>query len=116
MYRFWNAGDADLRCTGYIEPADSIEYFLGEIFASAKRRGGARPDPLDAAFLAHRYRREFTMVEIPAPIRPIVFPLQVALGALFGRYRKYAGAPEPVRRPAPPAPQRPSSLRTAPPR
>src|SRR3712207_1277324 len=30
-HRFWNAGEEELRCTGYIEPADNIEYFLGEI-------------------------------------------------------------------------------------
>ncbi len=97
-HRFWNAGDGDLRCTGYVEPADSIEYFLGEIYASVRRRGDGRPDPWDAAFLAHRYRGEFTMVAIPAPVRTFVLPLQVALGTLLGRYRKYAGAPEPVRR------------------
>jgi len=97
-HRFWNAGDAPLRCRGYIEPADNVEYFLGEVFASARRRGGRRPDPLDAAFLAHRYRREFTLLEIPAPIRTFILPLQVALGTLLGRYRKYAGAPEPVGR------------------
>jgi len=27
-----------------------------------------------------------------------VFPVQVAVGRLLGRYRKYADAPEPVRR------------------
>jgi len=97
-HRFWNAGDGDLRCRGHIEPADSIEYFLGQLFASARRRGGARPDPFDAAFLAHRYRREFTLVEIPAPVRRVVLPLQVAVGTALGRYRRYADAPEPVRR------------------
>ena len=97
-HRFWNAGDGPLRCRGYVEPADSIEYFLGEIFASARRRGSTRPDPFDAAFLAHRYRAEFTMVEIPAAVRTFVLPLQVAVGTLLGRYRRYAGAPAPVRR------------------
>ncbi len=58
-HRFWNAGQEDLRCAGYIEPADNIEYFLGAIFESQKRGGGARPDPFDAAFLARRYRGEF---------------------------------------------------------
>ncbi len=27
-HKFWNAGEEDLRCTGYIEPADNLEYFL----------------------------------------------------------------------------------------
>lgn len=97
-HRFWNSGPDDLHCTGYIEPADNVEYFLGEIFASAKRRGGTVPDPFDAAFLATRYRDEFTMVAIPAPVRRFVFPLLVAVGTVLGTYRKYADAPAPVRR------------------
>lgn len=97
-HRFWNAGDADLRCTGYVEPADNVEYFLAELYASTRRNGGTRPDPFDAAFLIWRYRSEFAMVEIPAAVQRVVFPLQVAIGRLLGRYRKYADAPEPVRR------------------
>ena len=97
-HRFWNPGPEDLHCTGFVEPADNVEYFLGEIFASARRRGGDVPDPFDAAFLAARYRDEFTMVAIPAPVRRFVFPLLVAIGTVLGKYRKYADAPSPVRR------------------
>ena len=96
-HRFWNVGQDDLLCTGYIEPPDNIEYFLGEIFASTKRRGATTPDPFDAAFLASRYRSEFTMVGIPAAVRWFVFPLLVALGGILGKYRKFADAPPPVR-------------------
>jgi uncharacterized cupin superfamily protein len=97
-HKFWNAGEDELRCTGFIEPADNTEYFLGAIYESQKRNGGPRPDTLDAAFLVRRYRSEFGMVEIPAPVQRFVFPLQVAIGILLGRYKKYADAPEPVRR------------------
>ena len=97
-HRFWNAGTDDLVCGGYVEPADNIEYFLGAIYASTKQRGGTAPDPFDAAFLAWRYRSEFVMVDIPAAVQRFVFPLQVALGRVLGKYRKFAGAPEPVRR------------------
>ena len=97
-HRFWNPGPDDLFCTGYIEPADNVEYFLGEIFASTRRRGGTMPDPFEAAFLATRYRDEFTMVAVPVIVRRVVFPLLVALGTLLGKYRRYADAPAPVRR------------------
>jgi uncharacterized cupin superfamily protein len=97
-HKFWNAGEDYLRCTGYIEPADNIEYFLAAIYESQKRTGGSRPDTFDAAFLAWRYRSEFAIVEIPAPVQRFVFPVQVAIGTLLGRYKKYADAPEPVRR------------------
>jgi uncharacterized cupin superfamily protein len=97
-HKFWNAGDVELRCTGYIEPADNIEFFLGALYDSTKRNGGHRPDPFDAAFLITRYRSEFSMVEIPAPVQKVVFPLQVALGRLLGKYARYKDAPEAVRR------------------
>ena len=97
-HKFWNAGQDELRCTGYVEPPDNIEYFLTELYASTKRNGGKRPDPFDAAFLMRRYRSEFAMLEIPAAVQRLVFPVQVAVGRLLGRYRKYADAPEPVRR------------------
>ena len=97
-HKFWNAGDNELICTGYIEPADNAEYFLTELYDSTKRHGGRRPDAFDAAFLATRYRSEFAMVEIPTLVQRFIFPLQVALGKLLGRYRRYRDAPEPVRR------------------
>ena len=98
-HKFWNAGDVELRCAGYIEPADNIEFFLGALYDSTKRNGGTRPDPFDAAFLITRYRSEFAMVEIPAPVQRVVFPLQVMLGRILGKYARYSDAPEPVRRP-----------------
>lgn len=97
-HKFWNAGEEDLRGRGYIEPADNIEYFLGAIFESQKQSGGSRPNLLDAAFLARRYRDEFGLLEIPAPVQRLVFPVLVAIGALLGRYGKYADAPAPIRR------------------
>ena len=98
VHRFWNAGEGELVCTGYIEPADNIEYFLGEIYESRKQSGGERPHPLDVAFLAKRYRSEFGIVGIPTLVQRIVFPVLVAIGTLLGRYARYADAPTPVHR------------------
>lgn len=97
-HRFWNAGTTDLRCTGYIEPVDNAEYIIGALFASMRRTGSARPDPFDLAFLAERYRTEFTATMVPAPIRLLLFPLLVVLGRLLDRFARYADAPAPVRR------------------
>ena len=97
-HRFWNAGEEDLRCTGYIQPADNVEYFLTAIYDLQRESGGNRPDPFEAAFLAKRYRSEFYMSEIPAVVQRYVFPVLVTLGRVLGKYRKYADAPEPVRR------------------
>ena len=96
-HRFWNAGEGELRCTGYIRPPDNVEYFLRGLYESQKRTGKHRPDPFDAAYLAWRYRHEFGMEGIPRFVRRFVFPVQVLIGTLLGKYRKYADAPPPVR-------------------
>ena len=96
-HRFWNAGDDDLVCTGVIRPPDNAEYYLTEIFASMKRNGGKRPGFFDAAYLSHRYRSEFETLEVPAPVRRLVFPVVATAGRLLGLHRRFAGAPEPVR-------------------
>jgi len=96
-HRFWNAGEGDLRCTGHIEPAHNVEYLLTELFESSKRNG-ARPGLFDVAFLAMRYRSEYGLGVVPAAMQRVVFPLLVGVGTLLGKYRRYADAPEPVRR------------------
>ena len=95
-HRFWNAGDEELEVSGYVAPPNNVEYFLTALYASTKRNGGKRPDLFDAAFLSTRYRSEFAMVEIPAPVRGLLFPVQVAIGTLLGKFRKYADAPPPL--------------------
>jgi quercetin dioxygenase-like cupin family protein len=97
-HRFWNAGDEELVCTGFARPPGNLEYYLTEIFASMRRNGGKRPSLFDAAYLATRYRSEFAIAEIPAPVQRILFPAVVAAGRVLGRYRRFEGAPEPVRR------------------
>jgi mannose-6-phosphate isomerase-like protein (cupin superfamily) len=97
-HRFWNPGDEELRCTGYIQPADNVEYYLAAIYESQRQSGGDRPGPFEAAFLERRYRSEFGMAEMPALVRRVVFPALVIAGRLLGRFGKYADAPEPVRR------------------
>lgn len=97
-HRFWNPGEEDLRLTGYITPVDNVEYFLTAMYASQRDGKHDRPDPFEAAFLARRYRSEVGVAEVPALVQRLVFPLLVLVGHALGRYRKYAGAPEPVKR------------------
>jgi mannose-6-phosphate isomerase-like protein (cupin superfamily) len=94
-HRFWNAGDVPLECDSYITPPGNVEYFLEALFTSQKNNGG-RPDMLDIAYLIRRYRTEFAMLEIPAIVQRVAFPIMIALGRLLGRYDKYADAPEPL--------------------
>ena len=98
VHRFWNAGDDELELTGEVFPADNLEYFLTQIYASVAAHGG-RPGALDGAYLLTRYRSEFDMTSIPLPVRRFVFPVQALLGRIFGRYGHFADAPAPVHRP-----------------
>jgi quercetin dioxygenase-like cupin family protein len=97
-HRFWNAGDDELVCSGYVRPPDNLEYFLTQIFTSTRENGGKRPRVFDAAYLLTRYRSEFGMADIPQPVQRFVFPIVVAVGRLFGRHRRFAGAPAPKSR------------------
>jgi quercetin dioxygenase-like cupin family protein len=101
VHRFWNAGDDELVCAGQVRPPDNIEYFLTQVYASTRANGGKRPRLFDAAYLMTRYRSEFGIAEIPAPVQRFVFPVVVAAGRLFGLHRRFAGAPEPVSRARP---------------
>jgi quercetin dioxygenase-like cupin family protein len=98
-HRFWNAGDDELVCSGYVRPPDNLEYYLTQIFTSMRENGGKRPRLFDAAYLLKRYRSEFGMADVPRPVQRVVFPIVVAVGRLFGLHRRFAGAPEPVSRP-----------------
>lgn len=99
-HRWWNAGDAELKTTGWCRPPDNVEFYLSTLFASAKAHGG-RPGLFDIAFLLRRYRREFEVLEIPLVVRRLMLPAVYALGTVLGKYRKYATAPAPIERPRP---------------
>jgi quercetin dioxygenase-like cupin family protein len=96
-HKFWNAGTEPLICKGYVTPADNIVYFLSEIYRSARESKTGRPGTFDSAYLLSRYKTEFDIVEIPAFVRKVIFPISLFLGKLSGKHKKFAGAPEPVR-------------------
>jgi mannose-6-phosphate isomerase-like protein (cupin superfamily) len=98
IHRFWNAGEEELVCSGYVRPPHNVEYFLTKVYESMRATGGKRPRMFDAAYLLTRYRSEFGMTEIPAPVQRFIFPVVLRLGKLRGLDKRFADAPEPVRR------------------
>jgi mannose-6-phosphate isomerase-like protein (cupin superfamily) len=97
MHRFWNAGRDELVCNGYVRPPDNLEYVLTQLFASTRANGGKRPRLFDAAYLLSRYRSEFGMADVSAPVQRFVFPVVVAIGAASRARSRFPGAPEPVK-------------------
>jgi quercetin dioxygenase-like cupin family protein len=96
IHKFWNAGDDDLICKGWVKPAHNVEYFLTEIYRSTKANGGHAPSKFDGAFLMSKYKSEFDLAEIPAFVKRLVFPITLFVGKLQGKHRKYHDAPKPV--------------------
>jgi quercetin dioxygenase-like cupin family protein len=84
-HRFWAEGDQPLHGSGYIEPANNIVDFLSAVYRSTRANGG-RPHALDAAYLLHRYRSEFALLDIPPFVARFVFPLLRVAGRLTGRF------------------------------
>lgn len=104
-HRFWNPGTEVLHCSGWINPANSIVFFLSAIFTAQVKSGKVQPEIFDAAYLLTRYKDEFDMLEIPRFVRRVVLPLIYQLGRTLGKYKHFEGAPEPV-----PASSRAASL------
>jgi uncharacterized cupin superfamily protein len=94
-HKFWNAGSDVLECSAHVMPADNIEYFLTAVFDAQKRGRNGRPELFDAAWLARRYRSEYTMHEIPAVVQKVIMPLVVLVGTVLGKDRKFADAAAP---------------------
>jgi quercetin dioxygenase-like cupin family protein len=99
-HRFWNAGDETLRCTGYIQPAHNVVYFLSSLFAAQNKTGSERPEIFDGAYLLTRYRSEFDLSGMPGFVKKVVLPVTVAAGKLMNKYGHFADAPPAVANPA----------------
>jgi hypothetical protein len=69
-----------------------VVYFLSQIYKSMDENGG-RPGLYDAAYLLNRYRSEFGMLEIPAFVQKLIFPVALFIGGLVGKNKKFADAP-----------------------
>lgn len=93
VHRFWNSGEEDLICRGWVKPAHNFEYFLTEIFRSIKMNGG-KPSPFDGAYLMSTYKTEFDLTEVPAFAKKVIFPLMLFIGRPLGKFRKYDGGPD----------------------
>jgi uncharacterized cupin superfamily protein len=96
-HKFWNAGEDELRCTGYIKPANTIVFFLSSIYAAQNKTGTERPELFDAAYLVTRYASEYHMNEMPWLARKIIVPIVYRIGKLLGKYKHFKDAPAPVK-------------------
>lgn len=94
-HKFWNPGNDVLKCKGYVTPPDNFVYFLTELYKSINENKG-RPGLYDGAYLLNRYKSEFAMLEIPAFVQKVIFPVVLFIGKLTGKNKKYSNAPIPA--------------------
>lgn len=96
LHRFWNAGDDVLHIRGYMKPPLNSEYFMVRLGESIDRNGGKAPNLLDAAYLLHLYRGEYSLGG--SLLLRLLVPILSVVASVTGRRRKYADAPLPVSR------------------
>jgi len=96
-HRFWNAGQDELHCKGWIYPANTIIFFLSSIYAAQNKTGTGQPEKFDGAYLMTRYASEYDMPEIPKFVKKTIIPITYLVGKLLGKYKHFKDAPAPVR-------------------
>jgi quercetin dioxygenase-like cupin family protein len=94
-HRFWNAGQTELRCKGWISPPNNIIYYLEHIYRLMDENNG-RPGGFDAAYLTIRYKSEFDVLVIPGFVKKVIFPIVVFFGKIAGKHKKFSDAPAPI--------------------
>jgi hypothetical protein len=93
-HRFWNDGNEKLLYRGTVKPSLNYEYFIKQVYTSANKAQADKPGAFDAAFLLTRYKSEFDILDIPGPVKKLVFPILLFIGRLLGKYKKYQDAPK----------------------
>ena len=95
-HKFWNSGSTELRCTGWINPANTIVFYLSAIFAAQKKSGKPQPELFDGAYLIYKYRREYDLAELPFFVKKVIMPVVYFLGKISGKYSHFKDAPVPL--------------------
>jgi mannose-6-phosphate isomerase-like protein (cupin superfamily) len=86
-HRWWNAGDDPLELEGWARPAVDLDSYLQAIFEIINAGPEGRPPLFYLAHAAYRHRRTQVVLIMPRPIQAVLFPVIIAVGTLFGRYR-----------------------------
>ncbi len=96
-HKFWNAGEGELHCKGYIKPANTFVFFLSSVYAAQDKSGSEKPEIFDASYLLTRYSSEYRMDEIPWFVRKVLMPVIYVLGRMMGKYKHFKDAPKPIK-------------------
>lgn len=95
-HKFWAEGNEPLHCKAWIQPVNTIVFYLTAIYAAQNKSGSARPEQFDGAYLLKRYASEYDLVEMPRLVKKVIVPITYFIGKLLGKYKHFENAPEPV--------------------
>ncbi|MFM1876515.1 MAG: hypothetical protein RL266_2252 [Bacteroidota bacterium] len=95
-HKFWNSGSGNLRCTGWVKPANNLDFFLTEMYRSFDEGDGERPELFSSSFLMVHYKSEYDMLELPAFVKHVIAPITVFIGKVSGKYARFKNAPKPL--------------------
>lgn len=95
-HKFWAEGAEELHCKGWIQPANTVVFYLSALYNAQNKSGKAEPETFDGAYLMTRYNKEYDVPEIPTFVKKAIIPLTYRIGRLLGKYKHFEGAPEPM--------------------
>ena len=96
VHTWWNAGDELLELIGQAVPAVDLDRFIQGLFAVLNASESGRPSIFYLAHVLWRHRHTQRVMTPPVPVQRIVFPLVLAVGRIWGKYRgtSWPGCPE----------------------
>jgi hypothetical protein len=82
---------------GWIQPANTIVFFLSSIFAAQTKSGKGEPEAFDGAYLLTKYSSEYDMTEIPWFVKKVILPVTYLVGCVLRKYEHFKNAPAPLK-------------------
>lgn len=95
-HKFWAEGTEVLHCKGWLQPANTIVFYLSSIYAAQNKSGKGEPETFDGAYLMTRYAREYDLPEIPGFVKKVIMPVIRVAGQALGKYPHFKNAPKPL--------------------
>jgi quercetin dioxygenase-like cupin family protein len=91
VHSWWNDGPSTLELEGTMERAGRFQYFLETVYGlirDGKVTQHGVPDLLQLAVIAHEFREDIVLTELPRPARALL-PLLARLGRFRGYQASY---------------------------
>jgi len=79
-HKFWVVGEDSLHCKGYVQPVNTVIFYLSALFSAQNKSGKGKPETFDGAYLLTKYASEYDIVEIPLFVKKFILPITCFIG------------------------------------